>query len=108
VLTRCGVVVAQLIDVGRQLMTNRLSGYLNGRVLFFLQNLNISPRPIWITRHGESQNNVLVSGCRRRWSVRLSAAHVVAALLMVCRAALAETRRWRRVASSTRRSWRSS
>ena len=50
----------QLVDVGRQLMTNRLSGYLNGRILFFLQNLNIAPRPIWITRHGESEYNVKV------------------------------------------------
>ena len=50
----------KLIDAGRKLITNRLSGYLNGRILFFLQNLNISPRPIWLSRHGESQNNALV------------------------------------------------
>lgn len=33
-------------------------GYLNSRIMFFLSNLHITPRPIWLTRHGESEYNV--------------------------------------------------
>lgn len=49
----------KLVDVGRQIVANRVQGYLNSRIMFFLSNLHITPRPIWITRHGESQYNVL-------------------------------------------------
>jgi hypothetical protein len=48
----------KLIDVGRQIIANRINGYLNSRVMFFLSNLHITPRPIWLTRHGESEYNV--------------------------------------------------
>lgn len=37
---------------------NRVQGYLNSRVLFLLSNLHITPRPILLTRHGESEYNV--------------------------------------------------
>jgi len=49
----------KLFDVGRKVVTNRISGYLPTRVVFFLMNLHIQPRPIWITRHGESEFNEL-------------------------------------------------
>ena len=48
----------KLIDVGRQLIANRISGFTASRVLHLLQNLAITPRPIWLTRHGESEFNV--------------------------------------------------
>jgi len=48
----------KLVDVGRQIIANRVQGYLNSRIMFFLSSLHITPRPIWITRHGESQYNV--------------------------------------------------
>lgn len=48
----------KLIDVGRQIIANRINGYLNSRIMFFLSNLHITPRPIWLTRHGESEYNV--------------------------------------------------
>jgi broad specificity phosphatase PhoE len=44
--------------VGRQVVANRISGFLNSRILFLLSNLHITPRPIWFTRHGESEYNV--------------------------------------------------
>jgi broad specificity phosphatase PhoE len=47
----------KLIDVGRQIVINRIQGYLPGRLVFFLMNLHTSPRPIWLTRHGESDYN---------------------------------------------------
>jgi broad specificity phosphatase PhoE len=48
----------KLIDVGRQIIANRINGNLNSRIMFFLSNLHITPRPIWLSRHGESEFNV--------------------------------------------------
>jgi broad specificity phosphatase PhoE/adenylylsulfate kinase-like enzyme len=48
----------KLIDVGRQLVLNRIHGYVPGRVVNFLMNLHVMPRPIWLTRHGQSLANV--------------------------------------------------
>lgn len=43
---------------GGQIQVNNISGYLPGRIVFFLVNTHITPRPILLTRHGESQDNV--------------------------------------------------
>ncbi|KAG0476940.1 hypothetical protein HPP92_013781 [Vanilla planifolia] len=43
---------------GGQLQINNISGYLPGRIVFFLVNSHLTPRPILLTRHGESQDNV--------------------------------------------------
>jgi hypothetical protein len=48
----------KLIDVGRQIIANRTSGYLAGRLVFFLMNLRIQKEPIFISRHGESEYNI--------------------------------------------------
>ncbi|KAH9620683.1 hypothetical protein KSS87_001465 [Heliosperma pusillum] len=37
---------------------NNISGYLPGRIVFFLVNTHLTPRPILLTRHGESRYNV--------------------------------------------------
>jgi len=56
----------KLIDAGRQIVTNRIVGYLMSKIVLYLHC--ISPRshggsvtraPIYISRHGESQHNVL-------------------------------------------------
>ena len=47
----------KLIDVGTQTILNRISGFLAGKLVFFLMNLNIHPPVIWLTRHGESEYN---------------------------------------------------
>ncbi|KAJ1297589.1 hypothetical protein BS78_01G388100 [Paspalum vaginatum] len=43
---------------GGQLQINNISGYLPGRIVFFLVNCHLTPRPILLTRHGESMDNV--------------------------------------------------
>ncbi|KAF7833784.1 6-phosphofructo-2-kinase/fructose-2,6-bisphosphatase isoform X1 [Senna tora] len=43
---------------GGQIQVNNISGYLPGRIVFFLVNTHLTPRPILLTRHGESQYNV--------------------------------------------------
>ncbi|KAG8371464.1 hypothetical protein BUALT_Bualt13G0090300 [Buddleja alternifolia] len=37
---------------------NYISGYLPGRIVFFLLNTHLTPRPIFLTRHGENRDNV--------------------------------------------------
>jgi broad specificity phosphatase PhoE/predicted kinase len=49
----------QLVDAGRQVITNRIEGYLTSRLVFFLMQIRPTDRPIWLTRHGESEFNVL-------------------------------------------------
>ncbi len=47
----------KIIDSGRQVQTNRISGYLCGKLVFFLMNLRPGKAPIYISRHGESIYN---------------------------------------------------
>ena len=48
----------RIVDVGRQIVVNRIQGYLPGRLVSFLMNLHLEPRPIYLTRHGESLYNL--------------------------------------------------
>ncbi|MBX2801813.1 MAG: 6-phosphofructo-2-kinase/fructose-2,6-bisphosphatase [Myxococcales bacterium] len=48
----------KLVDVGEQVHLNRIRGFLPSRIVFFLMNLHIVPRPIFLMRHGESAYNV--------------------------------------------------
>jgi broad specificity phosphatase PhoE len=49
----------KIIDVGRKIVIHRIEGYLPARVVFFLINFHIHARSVWLTRHGESEFNVL-------------------------------------------------
>ena len=46
-----------MIDVGRKIVTHRLRGFLSDGIAAYLQTFNLSPRQIWITRHGQSYDN---------------------------------------------------
>ena len=48
----------KIIDVGHQLVLNRIRGYVPGRIVNLLMNLHVRPRPIWIARHGQSLANL--------------------------------------------------
>jgi len=48
----------KMIDVGRKMMTHMIKGFLSAQVVYYLVNFNLAPRMIWITRHGESEDNV--------------------------------------------------
>jgi len=48
----------QMIDVGRKMVSHQTHGFLSSQVVYYLLNFNLSPRQIWITRHGESQDDV--------------------------------------------------
>ena len=48
----------QMIDVGRKVVAHQIKGFLSGQTVYYLLNFNLSPRQIWITRHGESIDNL--------------------------------------------------
>lgn len=48
----------KLINVRARIVINRVCNYLESRIVFYLVNLHIKPRSIYIVRHGESQHNV--------------------------------------------------
>lgn len=47
-----------MIDVGRKMVTHQVKGFLSIQTVTYLMNFNLAPRQIWITRHGESMDNV--------------------------------------------------
>ncbi|CAN0288537.1 unnamed protein product, partial [Hapterophycus canaliculatus] len=42
------------------MVTNLISGYIPGRITLLCLNLHLKPRPIWMSRHGESEFNMQV------------------------------------------------
>ncbi|CAO3632707.1 unnamed protein product [Cunninghamella blakesleeana] len=48
----------KLINAGNQYIINLVHGYLESRVVYYLMNLNIKKKYIWLSRHGESVFNV--------------------------------------------------
>jgi len=40
----------KLVNVGSQVIINRIQDYLQSRVVYYLMNLHIKPRSIWISR----------------------------------------------------------
>lgn len=49
----------KLVDSNRKIIVNRVEGYLSSRLAYFLMQIQPTDRPIWLTRHGESEFNVL-------------------------------------------------
>ncbi|KAJ2078006.1 6-phosphofructo-2-kinase [Coemansia sp. RSA 988] len=48
----------KIIDVGKKVIAYNIQGFLESQVVFYLMNMNLEPRVIYITRHGESEDNV--------------------------------------------------
>ncbi|KAH8057244.1 6-phosphofructo-2-kinase [Aureococcus anophagefferens] len=48
----------KLINAGEKVITRRCSGYLTSHLSFFLGNVHIAPRRIWLALHGESRAQV--------------------------------------------------
>lgn len=48
----------KIINVGQKFLVNLIEGYLQSRAVYFLMNIHITPRAIYLTRHGESEYNL--------------------------------------------------
>jgi broad specificity phosphatase PhoE len=47
----------RIIDRGRKVEIHEVYGWIPGRIVSFLTNLQVTRRPIWLTRHGQSAWN---------------------------------------------------
>ncbi|KAI1825076.1 6-phosphofructo-2-kinase [Xylaria intraflava] len=52
-----GMPYIKMIDVGKKLTHFGLEGFLSSGIATYLSSFNLSPRQIWITRHGQSMDN---------------------------------------------------
>lgn len=48
----------KMIDVGKKVVSYNIEGFLASQTVYFLLNFNLAERQIWITRHGESVDNL--------------------------------------------------
>lgn len=49
----------KMIDVGKKLISYKIQGFLASQTVYYLLNFNLAERQIWITRNGESEDNML-------------------------------------------------
>lgn len=48
----------KIMDVGQRYLVNRVLDHIQSRIVYYLMNIHITPRSIYLTRHGESDLNV--------------------------------------------------
>ncbi|XP_041348570.1 6-phosphofructo-2-kinase/fructose-2,6-bisphosphatase 1-like isoform X2 [Gigantopelta aegis] len=48
----------QIFNQGERYLVNKLAGHLQSRVVYYLMNIHVLPRTIYLTRHGESTMNL--------------------------------------------------
>ena len=48
----------KLINIGKEVEIHNIDGYLQSKILQYVMNLHIYPRPIYFTRHGETLFNI--------------------------------------------------
>ncbi|KAM4588567.1 6-phosphofructo-2-kinase/fructose-2,6-bisphosphatase 4b isoform 1-T1 [Odontesthes bonariensis] len=48
----------KIMDVGRRYMVNRVVDHIQSRIVYYLMNIHITPRSIYLCRHGESDLNI--------------------------------------------------
>ena len=49
----------KIFDTGRKVMVHKHEGHIQARIVYYLMNVHITPRTIYLCRHGESLNNVV-------------------------------------------------
>ncbi|XP_041748352.1 6-phosphofructo-2-kinase/fructose-2,6-bisphosphatase 4 isoform X4 [Coregonus clupeaformis] len=48
----------KIMDVGRRYLVNHVQDHIQSRIVYYLMNIHITPRSIYLCRHGESDLNV--------------------------------------------------
>lgn len=48
----------KIMDVGQRYSVNRVLDHIQSRIVYYLMNIHITPRSIYLCRHGESELNV--------------------------------------------------
>uniref|UniRef100_A0A8C2KDA1 6-phosphofructo-2-kinase/fructose-2,6-biphosphatase 4a n=1 Tax=Cyprinus carpio TaxID=7962 RepID=A0A8C2KDA1_CYPCA len=47
-----------VVNVGRRYLVNRVQDHIQSRIVYYLMNIHITPRSIYLCRHGESDLNI--------------------------------------------------
>uniref|UniRef100_A0A8C9FN14 6-phosphofructo-2-kinase/fructose-2,6-biphosphatase 1 n=1 Tax=Pavo cristatus TaxID=9049 RepID=A0A8C9FN14_PAVCR len=53
-----GLSYIKIFDVGMRYLANRVQGHVQSRTVYYLMNTHVTPRAIYLSRHGESQLNL--------------------------------------------------
>ena len=53
-----GLSYMKIIDQGRRYLVNKVQGHVESRIVYYLMNIHVLPKTIYLTRHGESDMNV--------------------------------------------------
>lgn len=48
----------KVIDVGRRYLVNRIQDHIQSKIVYYLMNIHVQPRTIYLCRHGESTDNL--------------------------------------------------
>ncbi|XP_078517756.1 6-phosphofructo-2-kinase/fructose-2,6-bisphosphatase 4 isoform X2 [Lissotriton helveticus] len=48
----------KIMDVGRRYLVNRVMDHVQSRIVYYLMNIHVAPRSIYLCRHGESELNI--------------------------------------------------
>ena len=48
----------KVIDVGRRYLVNRIQDHIQSKIVYYLMNIHVQPRTIYLCRHGESSDNL--------------------------------------------------
>lgn len=48
----------KVMDVGVRYLLNRVMDHIQSRIVYYLMNIHITPRSIYLCRHGESELNI--------------------------------------------------
>uniref|UniRef100_A0A672IR91 6-phosphofructo-2-kinase/fructose-2,6-biphosphatase 1 n=1 Tax=Salarias fasciatus TaxID=181472 RepID=A0A672IR91_SALFA len=48
----------KIFDVGSRYMVNRVRDHIQSRIVYYLMNIHVTPRSIFLSRHGESELNL--------------------------------------------------
>lgn len=49
----------KIFDVGSRYLVNRVQDHIQSRIVYYLMNIHVTPRCIYLSRHGESELNLL-------------------------------------------------
>lgn len=48
----------QIFDIGQRFIVNKVKDHLQSRIIYYIMNTHLTPRSIYICRHGESEMNL--------------------------------------------------
>ncbi|CAK6971885.1 -phosphofructo-2-kinase/fructose-2%2C6-bisphosphatase 1-like [Scomber scombrus] len=49
----------KIFDVGSRYLVNKVQDHIQSRIVYYLMNIHVTPRSIYLSRHGESELNLL-------------------------------------------------